>query len=91
MKKKRQKDRGGDKSPIITIVERKTKFTTFFVAKNLSKKLIWELINKLCKTPVTGYTDDFTIYSYLESHKLVKKHFFINHSIKQYASGNNPC
>lgn len=78
-----------DKPPIITIVERETKFTTFFLAKNLSKKLIWELINKLCKNLVTVYTDDFTIYSYLESYKLVKKHFSINHSIKEYANGNN--
>lgn len=78
-----------DKPPIITIVERKTKYTIFFVAKNLSKKLIWNLINKLCNNPITVYTDDFTIYSYLESHQLVKNHFSINHSIKEYANGNN--
>jgi transposase len=61
-----------DKPPIISIVSRTTGQVIFRVAHNLSKKLIHTLISENCDEPVRVFTDDYTIYSNLSSHKLVK-------------------
>lgn len=52
-----------DKSPVITLVERKTGKTIFSVEKNLSKQLIQEKLGKHCIKVSKIFTDDYTIYS----------------------------
>ena len=76
-----------DKPPIITIVERNTGKTIFSVEKNLSKKLIENKLNEYCLKPVKIFTDDYTIYSNLKEHKMVKTHHIINHSHRNYSEG----
>ena len=78
-----------DKPPILTIVDRKTGQTIFNVVKNLSKHLIRNKIKKHCKGLIRIFTDDYTIYSGLKSHKQVKEHHTINHSLRKYAEGEN--
>ncbi|MBM4241415.1 MAG: transposase [Euryarchaeota archaeon] len=78
-----------DKPPILTIVEREKGKIIFSVEKNLSKQLIHQKLEIHCKKPVKVFTDDFTTYSNLKIHKLVKKHQIINHSIRRYAEGDN--
>lgn len=78
-----------DKPPIITIVDRKTKYTIFYLAKNLSKKLIHDLIKKHCPSLLKVFTDEYTIYHNLSSIVQIKNHFTVNHSKKQYADGIN--
>jgi len=47
------------------------------------------LINKYCKSKLTVYTDDFSIYNYLNEHPQVECHYSVNHSQKEYANGKN--
>ena len=55
------------------MVSRKTKFVIFIVVKNLSKRLIHEIIDKYCKKDIIVYTDEYTIYNRLKDHEKVKK------------------
>lgn len=71
------------------MISRKTHKTIFMVKKNLSKKDIRKEIQKHCKKSVTVFTDEYTIYFNLKTHKMVKKHYTINHSKRQYAEGEN--
>lgn len=70
-------------------MDRKTGQTIFNVEKNLSKNLIRNKIKKYCKGLIRIFTDDYTIYSDLKSHKQVKEHHIINHSLRQYAEGES--
>lgn len=71
------------------MVERNTGKTILSVEKNLSHKLILSKLEKHCIKPVKVFTDDYKIYSKLENHHIVLKHETINHSLRNYADGEN--
>ena len=47
------------------------------------------MINKYFKNKSTVYTDDFSIYNYLNQHPQVEYYYSVNHSQKEYAYGRN--
>ena len=87
MKKRGRGTYDSDKPPIVTFVHRKSKFTVFTMAKNLSKKLIATLIDKLVDEKAILHTDEYTIYLDIAKHKKISKHLTVKHSKKQYANG----
>ncbi|MDR3291426.1 MAG: hypothetical protein LBT10_04670 [Methanobrevibacter sp.] len=46
----------------MNFVDRKSKFTIFSVAKNLSKKLVSGLMDNHIKNEARFYTDEYSIY-----------------------------
>jgi transposase-like protein len=83
-----------DKPPVVTTVHRESKYTTFDVVKNLSKKLIWEKVETFVDETATLFTDEYSIYSKISDHKKIKNHLTVNHSKKEYANGKahvNTC
>ena len=76
------------------MVSRTTGKVIFKVAKNLSKELIRNLISENCEGDVRVFSDEYSIYSDLESHDQVTFHQAVNHSKKEYTKGiahNNNC
>ena len=57
------------------------------MTKNLSKKLISDLIDKFVNKEATLYTDEYTISYDIIKHTKILNHHTINHSKKQYAIG----
>jgi transposase-like protein len=76
-----------DKPPIITIVHRESTFTIFRIQKNLSKDIVNELITEIVNKEVILFTDEYKIYNKVSEHEKISEHLSINHSQKQYASG----
>ena len=94
MKKRGRGTYDTDKPPVVTTVHRKSKYTTFEVEKNLSKDMVWEKIDKFVDKEAVLYTDEYSIYSKISSHKKINKHLTVNHSQKEYANGKihvNTC
>jgi len=55
--------------------------------KNLSKYIVNELITEIVNKEVILFTDEYKIYNKVSDHEKISEHFSINHSQKQYASG----
>ena len=77
-----------DKPPVVTIVHRKSKYTSFSVEKNLSKDLISRKIDEFVDKEAILFTDEYSIYSNIIEHEKINDHLTVNHSQKEYANGN---
>ena len=63
-----------DKPPVVTTVHRESTFTTFDMAKNLSKKLVSEKINNFVDKGAILYTDEYSIYSKIINYPKIIMH-----------------
>jgi transposase-like protein len=94
LKKRGRGTYSADKPPVITIVHRESKYTSFSVEKNLSKDLISKKVNEFVNKEAVLFTDEYSIYSKINKHEKIKEHFTVNHSQKEYANGKvhvNTC